>query len=149
MPPFLTFNPLSQPSEIIETEKFTMKIYDDRNYLEYSIKPDVTLDVADLLEGKKKLTRLRPNSRFFVLAEGVQFFTLTRQARDLSATAEYSDNTRAIAFFTTNISIYLLGQIYEKINKPPIPTRIFVNKTSAKKWLLKQMEKNPDLDLSK
>lgn len=122
-----------------------MRIHDENNYLEYVIKANVTLDVSDLLEGKRRLTRIRPGVKFFVLAEGVKFFTLTREARNLSATAEYADNTHAIAFFTTNMSIYLLGQIYEKINKPPVPTKIFVNKTSAQKWLFRQMELYDDL----
>ena len=135
--------------EIIETDKFTMKIHSEKNYLEYMIKPDVTLDMSDLLEGKRKLTRVCPDTKFFVLAEGIKFFTLTKEARDLSATKEYADNTRAIAFFTTNVSIYLLGQIYEKINKPPVPTRVFLYKAAAKKWLLRQMEKITDLDARK
>ncbi|MBA3682124.1 MAG: hypothetical protein H0W73_13345 [Bacteroidetes bacterium] len=126
--------------EIIETEKFIMKVYKN-NYLEYTIKENASITAEDVLEGKRKLRALRPGKKFYVLAEGIEFFTLTKEARAITATKEYSDNTLAIAFCTSNISIYFLGQMHEKISKPVVPTKIFMNKEHAKSWLNEQMNK--------
>ncbi|MCW3105392.1 MAG: hypothetical protein JWO09_3832 [Bacteroidetes bacterium] len=128
-------------NEIIETDKYTMKIHDQECLLEYIVKEGVKLDVDELLEGKKALTKLRPGVRFFVLAEGIEFFTISKEARDLCATAEYSDNTIAIAFYTPNISLLLMGEMYNKINKPAVPTKIFSQRDTAEEWLREQMKK--------
>lgn len=128
-------------NEIIETDKYIMRIHDRKRLLEYIVKEGVKLGVKDLLEGKKALVQLRPGMKFFVLAEGVEFFTISREAREMCATKEYADNTVAIAFYTTNISILLMGEMYNKISKPAVPTKIFNNRDTAKEWLMEQMRK--------
>jgi len=126
--------------EIIETDKFIMRVYPN-DYLEYVIKENVSIEAKDVLEGKSKLTALKPGKKFYVLAEGIEFFTLTKEARAITATKEYSDNTLAIAFYTSNMSIYFLGQMHEKISKPFVPTKIFIDREAAKTWLNEQMKK--------
>lgn len=126
-------------AEIIDTAKFTFRIFPEDNYLEYCIKEGVTIDAEEVSEGKKMVTAMFPGMKFFVLAEGINFFNLTSEARRLSATAEHSDNTIAIAFYTTNISILLLGEMYNKINKPVVPTKVFNNRENALEWLKNQM----------
>ena len=128
--------------KIIETEKYIIKIYPEKLYLEYTIKEGVKIYVEDVIEGKRLITEACPGIKFYVMAEGYNFFTLTIEARQLCATAEYSDNTIAIAFFTTNISVLLVGEMYLKINKPIVPTKIFNNKDNAREWLKIQMETN-------
>jgi hypothetical protein len=129
---------------IVENDKYLIRIYRSRNYIEYSVKRGVTIDVSDLLEGKRMITAHSPGVKFYVLAEGVDFFTFTQPARELSATKEYSDNTLAIAFYTTNVSLILLGEMYNKINKPAVRTRIFKDRSKAREWLEKVMEKDRD-----
>ncbi|MCE3278966.1 MAG: hypothetical protein K0S44_1157 [Bacteroidetes bacterium] len=131
----------SMPYQLIETDKYSFRIHAQNNLLEYIIKEGVTIDVVDIIEGKKLLTKAKPNTKFFVLAEGIEFFTLTKGARELSATKEFSDNTHAIAFYTTNSSLLLLGEIYNKINKPVVPTKIFNDRDEAMEWLIQQMWK--------
>jgi hypothetical protein len=126
--------------ETIETEKFIMKIHDDSDLLEYTVKPGVFMDAAALLLGKKLLSEARPGKKFFILAEGIELFTVTQEARKLAATKEYSDNTHAIAFFTQNPSIFLLGKMYQQINKPVVPTSVFYNRDEAHNWLKEKMQ---------
>ncbi|MGZ4078514.1 MAG: DUF7793 family protein, partial [Bacteroidia bacterium] len=103
--------------EIIETEKCVIKIYSETPYLEYSIKEGASINEEDVLEYKKKVVNLRPGTKFYVLAEGIEFFTISQKAREICATKKFSDNTIAIAFYSTNISVLLLGEMYNKINK--------------------------------
>lgn len=126
--------------QIIETDKYKFTIYSEDAYIEYCIKEGATIEAEDVLEGKRQVTALYPGLKFYVLAEGINFFTLTSEARKVSATAEYSDNTIAIAFYTTNISVFLLGEMYNKINKPVVPTKVFNSRADAKEWLKKQMQ---------
>lgn len=127
--------------EVIETKKCVIKLHDD-DLLEYSIKEGAVLNAADVLFGKKETTRRRPGKKFYVLAEGIDFFTMTPEAREICASKEFSDNTCAIAFYTHNMSVMLLGELYNKINKPHTPTKIFHSLHNAREWLNEQREKN-------
>ncbi|MCE3258798.1 MAG: hypothetical protein K0S12_439, partial [Bacteroidetes bacterium] len=98
--------------------------------------------VEDAVEAKTEIRKRRGNDKFYVLAEGVEFFTMTKEARELCSTVTHLDNVFAIAFYTKNISILLLGEIYNKINKPPVPTKVFTNKDEARDWLNEQRIKN-------
>jgi hypothetical protein len=124
----------------ITDEQYTIIIYDN-NYLEYFVKPGAVIDAQAVIEGKKKVTAFNPGAKYFVYAEGVEFFTFTREARAIVATPEHSDNVYANAFYTTNVSLLLLSEIFHTINKPAVPTRAFNNKEAAKQWLAEQMEK--------
>jgi hypothetical protein len=130
--------------EIIENEKFLMRINNLFKYMEYIIKEGVTVDVADVIASKKTVVEKNPGAKFYVLAEGVEFFTLTKKAREHCSTKEHLDNTYAVAFYTKNASILLLGELFNKINKPPVPVKIFTNRESAKDWLREQAYKNGD-----
>lgn len=124
----------------IADEQYTVIIYDN-NYLEYLVKPGALIDAHSVRECKKKVVAFNPNAKYFVYAEGVEFFTFTREARTIVASAEHSDNVYANAFYTTNISLLLLSEIFQKINKPAVPTRSFNDREDAKTWLRNQMEK--------
>jgi hypothetical protein len=138
------------PFDIIDHEKYTFKIDAENQFMEYSIKPDVTIDAPDVIEAKQFILQRYPNIKFYVLARGIEFFTLTREARALSAGKEFSENTLAVAFYTTNASLLLIGNMYLKIDKPHAPTRIFNNLDSAKDWLSEKMGKPiPKVPLAK
>lgn len=124
----------------IETNKYILKIYPEENYLEYIIKTGVTLDVEDAIRSKKETLKLYPFKKFFVLAESVEFFNLPKETRRYTSTREFSDNTVCIAFYTENFSLAILGEMYNKINKPVVPTKIFTNRQVAKEWLFKQKQ---------
>lgn len=137
----------------IETDKFILKIYPELDYLEYIIKPGISLDIVDAVRGKKETLKLYPDKKFFVLAESSGFFNLPRETRRYTSTNEFSDNTYCVAFYTENFSLAILGELYNKINKPSVPTKIFTNRQAAKKnWLEKQMlvlkQGTPATDLS-
>lgn len=129
------------PEKIIETEAYILKFHAD-NYLECYMKPDVLVDEERLLEGKRIIEEQRPGGKYFVYSEGAGFFTLTRKARELSATAEYSTHLAAVAFVTNNVSLLLLSELHAKITKPVIPTRTFRKPEDAKNWLRSLMNKS-------
>lgn len=128
---------------VIENENYKIEIFED-NYLEYTAKEGALIDAKAVKEGKEAVVAFSPGIKYYVFAQGVEFFTLTKEAREICATKEHSDNTVAIAFYTANISILLLGEIYNKINKPAIPTKIFSDREKAKEWLKMQMKQTKD-----
>jgi hypothetical protein len=128
--------------DLVETEKYIMKIYPGSFYMEYLIREGVTMDVEDVVASRDYVISKYPGLRFYVFSEGVEFFTMTKKTRERVASKEHLDNTIAIAFFTSNVSVYLLGDLFNKINKPPVPTKIFRNRDAAREWLREQALKN-------
>jgi hypothetical protein len=136
----MTPAPPKLPNVYIETTKYIIELFDEEQLMEYTIKEGVLFDAPDAKEAKATVIKFRPDTRWYVLGKGFEFFTLTSQARELASTAEFSDNTLSIAFYTPNISLQLLGEMYLKINKPVVPTRIFKNISDARDWLREQMK---------
>lgn len=130
------------PFEIIETEKYVMRVYPELSYMEYIIKEGVTMDVEDVTRSRDYVINLYPEATFYVYAEGVGFLTMTRKAREITSSKEHLDNTLAIAFYTSNISVYLLGELFTKINKPAVPTKLFKSRDLAREWLREQALKS-------
>lgn len=123
---------------VIDAEEYILKIHED-NFLEFTIKEGVTIDVEVILEAKKIVEEYKPGVKFFVLSEGAGFFNVTMEARKLSATKEFSSHLASIAFYTTNLSLIFLGEMYNNINKPAVRTKIFHSRYSAHEWLKGQM----------
>ncbi|MFL5754441.1 MAG: STAS/SEC14 domain-containing protein [Bacteroidia bacterium] len=126
----------------IETEFYVMHVHDDL-LVEYYIKEGVTHDIDIAIEAKEALMNYKPGARFYVIAEGKGFFRATRKVRELSASAEFSSHMKAVAFVTNNFSLALLGDLYNKLNKPAVVTKIFSNREAAMEWLRAQMEMQP------
>jgi hypothetical protein len=122
----------------IEAEEYILKIHND-NFLEFIIREEAVLDVRVALEAKKIVEEYRPGIRFYVLAEGMGFFNVTKEARELSACKEYSSHMAAVAFHTTNPSMVFLGDLYNSINKPAVITKVFHSRYSAREWLQERM----------
>ena len=127
--------------KVVETEKYILKIYED-NLLEYYVKEGVVIDMSLALEVKKICALYRPNTKFYVFTEGSGFFNVTKEVREAGASKEFSKNMAAVALFTNNPSLLLLGELYNKINKPVVETKIFTNREKAHKWLRSKMEKD-------
>jgi hypothetical protein len=118
----------------IESEEYLIRIHDD-NLMECKIKEGVAIDTEFLLKGKKMLEELLPGNKYYLLSEGIGFFSITQEAREMIASPEYSSHLRAVAFYTTNYSLKLLADMYNKINKPVVLTRVFTDRESAMEWL--------------
>jgi hypothetical protein len=121
-----------------ETEVFIMKVHDDA-YIEFIVKKDVVLDVGDLWESRKMSLEYLPGKKFYVLMEAEDLFNLTKETRDTGASREFGKDLHAVAMYSSNFSMKLLGNLYIRINKPAVPTRLFDKRDEAEKWLRTMM----------
>lgn len=117
-----------------ETEVYIMNVYDD-GYLEFKVKKDSLLDPDDLWLSRKQSLDYAPDKKFAVLMEAQDFFQIGTETRRVAASKEYSDGMIAVALFSKNLSLKILGSLYIKINRPPIPTKFFDDREKAKEWL--------------
>jgi hypothetical protein len=129
-----------KPSEkTFETDKYKLTIHSN-NLLEIVIKENVILDVELLLEIKRISENHNPHAKSCVFIEGAGFFNVTKEVRELSAEQKFSSRAAAVAVFTKNPTLLLIGELYNKINKPAVETKIFTNREKARKWIKSFME---------
>ncbi len=119
---------------VIEADEYILKIHQS-NFLEFIVKEGSTIDVDVLMEARKIVKEYKPDSKVFVLAEGEDFFTITKEARELLASRVFTSHISSIAFFSTNLSLIFMGQMYNNINKPAVELKIFHSRYSANEWL--------------
>jgi hypothetical protein len=133
------FNASADP-QVIDHTRFSIVIYPGTDLAELTIKAEAVFDEDAAKASKKILEAAGPGKRYFLLVNSDGFFRVTKKARKLGASPKFSDHLAAIACYSNNYSLILLGELYNKINKPSVVTRIFSHKERAKEWLLEQKE---------
>jgi hypothetical protein len=123
-----------------ETEVYTMNVHQN-GYLEFKVKKDTLLEPDDLWLSRKQSLEYLPAHKFAVLMESDDFFQLGTETRRVGASKEYSKDLIAVAFYSRNLSLKILGSLYIKINRPPVPTKFFDDREKAEEWLKSFLEK--------
>jgi hypothetical protein len=124
---------------LFERSNFTIKIYPDSDFAEFIIKGDTVFDDRAALKSKKILEEARPGKKYYLLVSSSGFFKITKRARRLGADRLFSSHLAAVACYTGNFSLFLLGELYNKLNKPFVTTRVFPSREPAMEWLTDQM----------
>jgi hypothetical protein len=117
-----------------ETDVYVMRVHENC-YLEFKVKKDSLLEPEDLWLSRKQSLEYMPEKKFAVLMEAHDFFQLGTETRRVAASKEYSEGMIAVALCSNNLSLKILGSLYIKINKPPIPTKFFDDREKAEEWL--------------
>lgn len=112
-----------------------------KGIIENVIHDYVTLDYEQVAEIRSINQKLSDGVHYAVLVDSGLYTSITKEARELSASKEFSKTTLAKALLVRNMGHRLVGQIYIKMNKPHIKTKIFSNREKAIKWLNSQILK--------
>lgn len=120
--------------QVFETDTFKLCMHED-GFAELLFKDKSLFDVKDILEAKQIITTVLPNKKIFYLVEAEGDFYTTKEARELVASPDHNKHHGAIAMCTDKLAHKILGNVYIKINKPNVPTRIFNNRKQATIWL--------------
>ena len=124
-----------------ETEVYIMNVHQS-GYVEFKVKKDTLLQPGDLWLSRKQSLEYLPQHKFAVLMESDDFFQLGTETRRVGASKEYSEELIAVAFYSRNLSLKILGSLYIKINRPPVPTKFFDDRDKAEKWLMAFLKKS-------
>jgi hypothetical protein len=118
----------------------TQNIYSN-GLVESVINEGAYIDVSYLLEGKTRIEQNLKGKKAYILNDSVGYFRISKEARQLSASKEYSGFIAATALIINNTALRLVLDLYFSIDKPTTLTKAFTKKEDALKWLLEQMEK--------
>ena|SRR6218665_2357818 len=125
--------------KFFDRSNFTIKVYPNSDFAEFIIKADTVFDDRAAEDSKKILEEARPGKKYFLLVSSSGFFKITKRARRLGADRLFSSHLAAVACYTGNFSLSLLGELYNKLNKPFVITRVFPSREPALEWLMDQM----------
>lgn len=127
--------------ETIETSESIVKVYAN-GMLESIIKEGAYIDVPYLEKGKEQIQALLGEKKAYVLTESLGFYSISRAARKLSASKEYSNHITAVAVVITHVFTKYVAELYLKLDKPASTTKVFVNRHLAIKWLKEKMKED-------
>jgi hypothetical protein len=106
----------------------------DNGILTFVYKPDVVIDLDAAKKIVAERTRFQQGILYPLLADirGVKFFE--KLARDYFATVG-ALHVNAVAFLVDSDSSKVMGEFYISVNKPKVPTKMFVDEHEALKFL--------------
>lgn len=90
------------------------------------------IDLTEIRNINLKLTNGKP---YVVLLDAGEYTSITTEAREISATENFSKNLIAKAFVISSIPQRIVGNFYIKVNKPFASTKLFTSKEKAIEWL--------------
>jgi hypothetical protein len=122
-----------------ETDVFKMNVYED-GFVDFIVKKDTLVEAKDFWQSKEMSVNYMPGKKFYVLVESEGLFQITMGARDLGASKEYSDHMAAVALYSSNLSLKIIGNLYIKLKRPASPTKFFDDRNKAVQWLREQMK---------
>jgi hypothetical protein len=117
---------------------FNMNIHDN-GLIEFKVKKGVSFTAEDVWQSRDMSVNHLPGKKFGVLMEAEAEFNPTPDARRAGASKEYSQHVKALAFYSRNLTLKIIGNLFIKISRPIVPTRFFDEREKALEWLDKHM----------
>lgn len=109
--------------------------------LENRVLADMHIEEEDIEEVKRKNMSLMGDKKYVILVVSDSGGTISSDARRLTASPEFQQNTLAKAFLVDNLPHRIIGNFYLSFNRPAIPTRIFNDREKAMEWLRSELKR--------
>lgn len=124
-----------------ETDKFSLKLVDG-NYFLMEVKPDVELDVADVVILVRFQEELGKGKAFPVIIHPSSTSTTNSDLINYISKKENLPFTKADAFILTSVAQKILAKLYIRFVPPERPTQFFTKMDDAVKWIEKFFDQN-------
>jgi len=128
----------SRQTNIRSTEKFDSVLVEE-GIIEIVVKEAVQIEVEDLYLIKEANIEVMGDRKYCVIVTSHFLSSISKEARELVASKEYSMNTIAKALIVNSIGQQMVGNFYLKVNRPHIKTKLFSERNKAIEWLRKQL----------
>ena len=123
-----------------------IEYWQDKNivYAVY-IKPDLTPeDVKKIID---TIHANVPDKKFGIISDFIQINFIIRETRHIFATYRYEDLIAAAVIYNDLLQRGL-GNLFLKFSKPKYPTKFFSSMEEAEKWLLQEIKKYNEKNIS-
>lgn len=102
------------------------------------VKLNAEVSVEDAMENSKVVNGFYVNEKFPLLIDARGIKSISREARSFFTTNGRETNTMAFAIVIDSSVSKVVGNFFLGINKPAVPTKLFLNEKAAIEWLLNQ-----------
>lgn len=131
----LDFKPPPNQTEVIDLDSTVNWVFDGVLYI-YT-KPEIEHTLNNAIEQQKEIVKLVKGKKIPMITDIRMASPLDIETRDYYATAEGTKNATAFAFFVSSTFSMVLANIFIKLQKLHVPTKMFTKKEEALKWLNK------------
>lgn len=112
--------------------------------IENVVREAVSIEYDDVIKIKEKNQALAKVKKYTLLISSEPFTSISKEARELSASDEFADTTIAKAILVGSLAQKLVVNFYLSINKPKIKTKMFSinDREKAIDWLKEILAEN-------
>lgn len=133
----------SNSKQIIETTTTIVEYVNNIIYLR--MKDGAEVNLENTIEQFKAQAELTKNDYYGVLVDGRNYVIMDKESRKYMATHMAPKRVATALLTQHNIAMRLLANIYMKIDKPTVETRLFGEEAEAVKWLNARLQHKRNL----
>jgi hypothetical protein len=112
--------------------------------IENNIDTDIYLEPEHIRLLKEANRQLAGGQRYAVLVVSHPYSAFSPESRELSASAEFVQDTIASAVLTQSMSQRLVGNFYLQVHRPHMSTRLFTDRDAAIDWLREEIKRDKE-----
>jgi hypothetical protein len=114
---------------------------DDRGFIRTVVKPGSVIELKDAQENTEAVIRISGGSNFPILVNLTEIKYISKEARDHFSMRGRKPNVICIAMVVNKPVSMIVGNFFLGLNKPTVPTKLFVSEKSAEKWIMEEFGK--------
>lgn len=99
------------------------------------VKSNAEIVLEDAMENSKVVNGFYVNRKYPLLIDARGIKSITREARSFFTTNGRETNTMAFAILIDSSVSKVVGNFFLGINKPAVPTKLFLSENEALEWL--------------
>jgi hypothetical protein len=122
--------------DMIELEKAKVSLIEG-NIIKIDVKENSLVGVEEIKAFQVAKRRLLGDAVHYVLFITPKMGTMTREAREFSASSDVNENAKAKAVVVSSLVMRIIANFFLGTNKPPVLHKIFNSEKDALAWLKK------------
>lgn len=127
----------------ISLEKTEVFLLED-GILENHVKAMSHIEESDIWAIKKANLSLTNGKPYCILVTAGHLSSISKEAKELTASKDFAQNTISKAILVDSLGHKIVGNLYVKLNKPYIKTKVFTSRELAIAWLQSQIRNKSD-----
>ncbi len=116
--------------------KYSLEL-DKRGFLRIRHKSDTTFDIDDAIAQRNEITKFCDHQKMpFLIDMRVTNWSADKEVREFHASdKDLLAIKNAEAILVNNLGIRILANAYQRVNRPPVPVKVFTDENKAIEWI--------------
>ena len=101
------------------------------------VKPGAEIELQHAVENAKVVNNFQEGDMYPIIVDTTGIKSISKEARDYFSMRDRESRVNAIAIIRKSSLGNMVGNFFIKLNKPVVPTKLFVNEGDAISWCRK------------